>query len=438
MKVYNFKGGVHPPEKKNLSKDQPIEKLPIPDRLVILTQQHTGAPCEPLVKPKDYVYKGQKIGDKQAFITAPIHAPTSGTVKRIGLYSHPNGRPVLGIEIEPDGKDELFQEIPITDSWYNLSPEEIRHRIREAGIVGLGGAAFPTHVKISPPPEKKIDTVILNGAECEPYLTIDYRIMLEKPDLVVEGLKIIMYVVGVKKGIIGIEENKKDVVDQLKKYTDSSIEIVVLPTKYPQGSEKHLIKAILGREVPSGGLPLDVGVIVNNVGTAVAIAEHFRTGLPLISRGITISGEGINYPKNLEVLIGTPLNKIVEAAGGFKEVPGKIIFGGPMMGVAIYDLETPIIKGTSGILVIPERESRYYEPLPCVRCGKCIDVCPMGLIPTTLAKYIEKDKLIEAEEMGIIDCIECGSCNYICPSKRPLLQWIRVGKMDILLKRKRQ
>lgn len=437
MKIYGFKGGVHPPENKDFSKNSPIEKLPIPERLIILTQQHTGAPCDPLVKPKDHVFKGQKIGDKQVFVTAPIHAPTSGVVKKIGLYPHPSGRLVLGIEIEPDGKDEVFPDLPKNKAWHDLAPEEIIQRIREAGIVGLGGAAFPTHVKISPPSEKKIDTIILNGSECEPYLTIDYRIMLEKPELVVEGLKILMYTVGVKRGIIGVEENKRDVVDRLKNYTDSEIEIVVLPTKYPQGSEKHLIKAILGREVPSGGLPLDVGVIVNNVGTAVAIAEHFRTGLPLISRGITITGRGVYSPKNLDVLIGTPVNKVIQAAGGFKGTPGKVIFGGPMMGVAIYDLEIPIIKGTSGVLVFSQEEVKYYEPIECVRCGKCVDVCPMGLIPTTLAKYVEKGKLIDAEELGILDCIECGSCNYICPSRRPLLQWIRIGKIDILSKRRR-
>jgi electron transport complex protein RnfC len=437
MKIYGFKGGVHPPEKKELSKDIPITKIPLPEKLIVLTVQHTGAPVTPLVKPKDYVFKGQKIGDAQAFVTAPIHAPTSGTVKRIALYPHPNGRNVLGIEIEPDGKEEIFPDISKDSSWQNLSPEDIRKRIREAGIVGLGGAAFPTHVKISPPPEKKIDTIILNGAECEPYLTIDYRLMLEKPQLIVEGLRILMYVLGVKKGIIGIENNKKDAVEVLRKYIDSDIEIAILPTKYPQGSEKHLIKAILDREVPSGGLPLDVGVVVNNVGTAVAIAEHFKTGLPLISRGVTVTGENVDSPKNLEVLIGTPVSKLIEAAGGFREKPGKIIFGGPMMGIAIYDMDTPVVKGTSGVVVFSERDAKYYEPVECVRCGKCVDVCPMGLMPTILAKYVRKDKLIEAEELGILDCIECGSCNYICPSRRPLLQWIRVGKTDILAKRRK-
>ncbi|MGB9788069.1 MAG: electron transport complex subunit RsxC [Dictyoglomus turgidum] len=437
MKILSFKGGVHPPEKKELSKDSPISKLPLPERLIIFTWQHTGASNDPLVKVKDYVYKGQKIGDKQAYVSAPIHAPTSGTVKRIGLYPHPTGKQMLGIEIEPDGKDEVYPDLPPSVNWQNLSPEEIKSRIREAGIVGLGGAAFPTHVKISPPPEKKIDTVILNGAECEPYLTIDYRLMLEKPELIIEGLHILMYVLGVKRGIIGIEDNKKDAVEVLKKYADSDIEIVTLPTKYPQGSEKHLIKAVLGREVPSGGLPMDVGVVVNNVGTAVAIAEHFRTGLPLISRGVTVTGEGVNSSKNLEVLIGTPVIKLIEYVGGFKGKPGKILFGGPMMGVAIYDLNTPIVKGTSGVVVFPEDKVEYYDPIPCVRCGKCLEVCPMGLMPTTLARYVKKGKLVEAEELGILDCIECGSCNYICPSRRPLLQWIRVGKTDILARRRK-
>ncbi|HOJ92777.1 MAG TPA: electron transport complex subunit RsxC [Dictyoglomaceae bacterium] len=437
MKFSTFKGGVHPPEKKDLSKDIPISKIPLPERLIIPIQQHTGAPAEPLVKPKSYVYKGQKIGDKQAFVTSPIHAPTSGTVKRIGLYPHSSGELVTAIEIEVDGKEELYPDLPEKVSWENLSPDEIRQRIREAGIVGLGGAAFPTHVKITPPSEKKIDTIILNGAECEPYLTIDYRLMLEKPELIIQGLKILMYVVGAKKGIIGIEENKKEAANLLRNYTDRDIEIALLYTKYPQGSEKHLIKALLNREVPSGGLPLDVGVIVNNVGTACAIAEHFNTGLPLISRGVTVSGEGVNSPKNLDVLIGTPVSKLIETAGGFREEPGKIIFGGPMMGVAIYNLETPIIKGTSGVVVFRKKDVKYYEPMTCVRCGRCVDVCPMGIIPTAIASYVEKEKIVEAEELGALDCIECGSCNYTCPSRRPLLQWIRMGKAEILAKKRK-
>ncbi|MCX7845166.1 MAG: electron transport complex subunit RsxC [Dictyoglomaceae bacterium] len=436
MKLLTFRGGVHPPTKKDLTKSSPITSISLPERLFIPTQQHTGAPAQPLIKVKDHVFKGQKIGDVQSFVTAPIHAPTSGTVRKIGFHPHPTGRPVLTIEIESDGKDELFPEIFPT-SWENLSPDEIRKRIREAGIVGLGGAAFPTHVKITPPPEKKIDTVILNGAECEPYLTIDYRLMLEKAELIIEGLQILMYVLGAKKGIIAIEDNKKDAEEILKKYLKKDMEIIFLQTKYPQGSEKQLIKAILGREVPSGGLPLDVGVVVNNVGTACAIAEHFKTGLPLISRGVTITGEGIKKPKNLDVLIGTPVFKLIEECGGFSDTPGKVIFGGPMMGVTIYSLATPIVKGTSGVLVFPRSFIKNHEPLSCVRCGRCLDVCPMNLSPTVIAEYSRLKKMDLAEKEGALDCMECGSCSYICPSRRPLVQWIRIAKSEIIEKRRK-
>ncbi|MCS7201229.1 MAG: electron transport complex subunit RsxC [Dictyoglomus sp.] len=436
MGFLTFRGGVHPPTKKDLSKSSPITSIALPERFFIPTQQHTGAPAQPLVKVKDYVYKGQKIGDAQSFVTSPIHAPTSGFVRKIGFHPHPTGKPVLTIEIESDGKDEVFPDIsPI--SWENLSPDEIRRKIREAGIVGLGGAAFPTHVKITPPPEKKIDVVILNGAECEPYLTIDYRLMLEKPELIIEGLQILMYVLGVKKGIIAIEDNKKDAGEILKKYLKKDMEIVVLKTKYPQGSEKQLIKAILGREVPSGGLPLDVGVIVNNVGTACAIAEHFKTGLPLISRGVTVTGEGIKEPKNLNVRIGTPVFKLIEECGGFSDVPGKVIFGGPMMGVTIYSLATPIVKGTSGVLVFPRSFIKNNDTLACVRCGRCLDVCPMNLIPTVIAEYSRLRKTELAEKEGALDCMECGSCSYICPSRRPLVQWIRMAKSEIFEKRRK-
>lgn len=436
MGLLSFRGGVHPPTKKELSKSLPITPLSLPERLFIPTQQHTGAPAQPLVKVGDYVYKGQRIGDAQSFVTAPIHAPTSGTVRKIAFHPHPSGRPVLTIEIECDGKDELFSEISPT-SWENLSPDEIRKRIREAGIVGLGGAAFPTHVKITPPPEKKIDSVILNGAECEPYLTIDYRLMLEKSELVVEGLQILMYVLGVKRGIIALEDNKKDAGDVLRKYLKGDMEIRFLKTKYPQGSEKQLIKAVFGREVPSGGLPLDVGVVVHNVGTACAIAEHFKRGLPLISRGVTVTGEGIKEPKNLNVPIGSPVFKVIEECGGFLDTPGKVIFGGPMMGVAIYSLATPIIKGTSGVLVLPRSFIKNPEPLPCVRCGRCFDVCPMNLIPTMIAEYSRLRKIELAEKEGALDCMECGSCSYICPSRRPLVQWIRIAKSEIIEKRRK-
>ena len=427
----SFKQGIHPPEEKKLSKDKKIVKIPPPSQVIIPLSQHTGAPCRPLVSKKDKVEKGQKIGDQDAFISSPVHSSVTGKVVSIEKWPHPTLGEAEAVIIEREGEEEKnspSREVDLS----SLSPQDIRKIVREAGIVGMGGAAFPTHVKLSPPEGKKIDTVILNGCECEPYLTADYRIMLERSDDCIFGLKAIMRATGAKRGYIGIENNKKEAISLMKEKIkgEKNIEVISLKTKYPQGAEKILIKAILKREVPSGGLPLDVGVVVNNVGTSVAIAEAIKFGKPLIERVITVTGYGVEKPCNLLVPIGTPIKYILDFCG-CKEDVSVVINGGPMMGIAQYSLDAPIIKGTSGILVISENTVSLDKESPCVRCARCVDHCPMGLLPTTLAKLVKKEKWDKLVEFNIMDCIECGCCTYVCPSKIPIVQLIKWGKNEL-------
>jgi Na+-translocating ferredoxin:NAD+ oxidoreductase subunit C len=340
------------------------------------------------------------------------------------------GKMVNSVVIENDFREEWIQ-LKDNPDYMSLSPEELKEKVKAAGIVGMGGAAFPTAVKLSPPKEKKIDAVLINGAECEPYLTADYRMMLEKPGEVAEGLKILMKILGVQKGYIGIENNKPDAVAKMKEAAavEPGIEVLPLEVKYPQGAEKMLIRAILGREVPPRALPMDVGVVVQNVGTALAIYEAARFGKPLIERVVTVTGEGITEPKNLLVRIGTKISDLVEECGGFKQGVGKVISGGPMMGFALSSLDVAVTKGTSGILVLPEADLSHVDGFgPCIRCSRCIDACPMGLMPSMLSILSEKGYYEEAKEYNLFDCFECGSCAYVCPSKRPIVQLVRLAK----------
>ncbi|HCJ66111.1 MAG TPA: electron transport complex subunit RsxC [Elusimicrobia bacterium] len=429
-----FHGGIHPAEEKN-TKDIPIRQAREPKKVVLPLQQHTGVPCQPLVKVGDEVKVGQKIGDVNALISAPVHSSVSGKVVAIEPYLHPTGSIVSSVIIESDEKNTLSEEIKPRANLENISLEEIKKIIREAGIVGLGGAAFPTHVKLSPPKEKKIDTLILNGAECEPYLTADYRLMVERTEEIISGMKLLMKALSVERGIIGIEDNKPEAIKTVGKAISegNSLKVVSLRTKYPQGSEKHLIKSILNREVPSGGLPLDVGVVVNNVGTAYAVYEAVVKGLPLIKRVVTVSGNGVKEPQNLEVKIGTLFQDLISQCGGFDGKIEKIIMGGPLMGIAQYTTEVPVVKGTTGILVL--RDSGVIQSRPCIRCGRCIDVCPVYLMPTMYALLVEHKKWEDAEKYNILDCIECGCCAYICPSRIPLVHYIKYGKTELLMKR---
>lgn len=435
-----FKGGVHVPHYKGLTEKTPLKRAKEPELVTIPLQQHIGAPCEPLVKVGETVKVGQKIGQAEAFVSAPVHSSVSGTVKKIAPMMSPTGMTVNCITIESDGNNELHEGVVKPDkNLDSMNQKEVLEIIKNAGITGMGGAGFPTHVKLSPPPEKEIDTIILNGAECEPYLTADHRLMVERPEMVVLGLKAIMKAVGVDKGFVAVENNKPDAIKALRKVSknEANIEVVSLKAKFPQGDEKRIINAVTGREVPSGGLPMDVGVVVDNVGTANAIAEAVEEGKPLFERIATITGKGVKKPQNLIVKIGTSFKEIIEQCGGFNGTPGKIVMGGPMMGLSQYTLEVPVIKGTSGILILSEEEAKPGPVQPCIKCGKCLEVCPVNLQPLYISKFSLNRKYDRAEEFHALDCIECGSCSFICPSKRPLVESIRVAKREIIAKKKK-
>jgi len=437
-----FKGGVHPEYHKELTATMAVKVMKPPEKVVIPLQQHIGAPCEPLeaIEVGAEVKKGQKIADSSGFVSAPIHASVSGKVTAIGPYNHPLGRPVESITIESDGQDQWDENIEPPGNPDKLTSEEIQKIVREAGIVGLGGATFPAHVKLSPPKEKKIDVVVINGAECEPYLTADHRVMLEKPGEIVFGLKMMIKALGAEKGVIGIEDNKADAIKVMEQAVSEEDNITVTPlhTKYPQGAEKMLIEVTTGRIVPAGGLPLDVGVVNHNVGTAVAITDAVREGKPLIERVLTVTGSGINRPANLLVRAGTLVSEVIELCGGLKENTLKLIIGGPMMGIAQPSPDLPVIKGTSGILALTDEDVYLAESSPCIRCAKCVDGCPMYLLPTTIAQAAEHELYKRAEKLYAMDCFECGCCAYICPSKIPLVQWIRIAKAEITKAKKKQ
>ena len=439
MRTVSFERGIHPPEWKEATRDKPIVQAPLPEEVVIPLSQHAGAPTTPLVAVGDRVKTGMKIGASEALISAPVHASVSGEVKAIGPYPHPLGTKVQSVVIASDGKDEWEKGEAVPD-FHSLPPAEIRKRVREAGIVGLGGAAFPTAVKLTPPAGKTIDTFILNGAECEPYLSADHRLMLEHADEILEGMAIIMYTLGVKRGIVAIEANKEDAITLMQEKVGAreGWEVVRLQTKYPQGGEKQLIKAILGREVPSGGLPLDVGVVVNNVGTALAGREAIREGKPLVKRVLTVTGPRVGNPQNLRVRIGTRFREILAGAEADMGEGVRLVMGGPMMGIAQHTAEVPVIKGTSGILVLDPDDVFFAEPLACIRCGFCVDHCPVGLTPCDIGSFVENNLFPAAEELGIFDCMECGSCAYVCPARRHLVHLMKFGKAELIRQRKKK
>ncbi|RKY66174.1 MAG: electron transport complex subunit RsxC [Candidatus Latescibacterota bacterium] len=420
----SFRGGVHPPYNK-VTQDRPIERVRPPERVVVPLSQHTGAPCEPSVEKGQEVQRGQKLGEAKAFISAPVHTPISGVVKEIAPHPHPVLGEALAVVVEGGGEMEDWPRGEVDPD--SLEPEEIRMRVREAGVVGLGGAAFPTAVKLSPPEDKPIDTVILNGCECEPYLTADHRTMLERAEDCILGLKLVMRAVGAERGMIGVEANKPDAMEALRHASDGEVEVVPLKVKYPQGAEKMLIKAVLDREVPTGGLPMDVGVVVQNVGTAVAIAEAVRDGKPLIERVVTVAGE-VGRPGNYLVPIGTPFSYLLEVAGGLQEGASQVVMGGPMMGIAQRSLEVPVVKGTSGVLAL---RALPYEEGNCIRCARCVDHCPMELMPTLFVKFAKGERWDLLERAHIMDCIECGSCAYVCPARIPIVHYIKLGKLKV-------
>ncbi len=433
LKKRTFHGGAHPPEGKHYTEKKPIEKMPAPEQVVIPLQQHIGAPSEAIVKPGDLVKIGDPLSEPKGFVSVPVHASVSGKVLKVVPMPHPLGRKVLSVIIQNDGEDAMSDAVQPNDDYMSLSVADMRKKIQMAGIAGMGGATFPTHVKLSPPEEKPIDTLIINGVECEPYLTADHRLMLEHTDEILAGVKILQKILNVKSTYIAIEKNKPDAIKKMQEATksDSTVEVVPLKVKYPQGAEKQLINAITGREVPTGGLPMDVGCLVQNVGTTRAIYEALAKGKPLYERVVSVTGPGIKEPKNLLVRLGTSFQSVIDYCGGYTEDVAKLIMGGPMMGLAQYSDEVPVIKGTSGILLLTEAFVRTSDPLPCIGCNRCVDTCPMHLVPTKLAEFADFKRYEEAEKWGIMDCIECGTCTFVCPAKRHLLQSIRFGKFEI-------
>lgn len=438
MKTFKI-GGVHPSENK-LSATSPIRQAGLPKQAVFSLFQHIGAPAKPVVAKGDVVKVGTMLADAEGFVSAPVYSSVSGKVNKIDAIVDASGyrRPAIFVDVEGDeweeGIDRSETLVTLAER-PELTAKDIVTKIKEAGIVGMGGATFPCHVKLSPPPGTKAECVIINAVECEPYLTADHRLMLEKPEEILVGVELIMKAVGVSKGYIGIENNKPDAIKLLteKAVKHPNIEIVPLKVKYPQGGEKQLIDAVIGREVPAPpALPIHVGAVVQNVGTTFAIYEAVMKNKPLFERVITVTGKSMKNPSNLLARIGTPMSQLLEECGGLPEDSGKVIGGGPMMGKTLMNLDVPVCKGSSGLLVLNEKESRRAEVQPCIRCAKCVGACPMGLEPYLLATASNLRNWDRAEENGITSCIECGSCQFTCPSARPLLDNIRMGKTTVM------
>lgn len=433
MKTFKI-GGVHPAENK-FSADQAIEVLELPKQVSIPIAQSLGAPSNAIVVKGDMVKVGQLIAKGEAFISSNIHSSVSGKVMKVDDILDASGYRRTAVMIAVDG-DEWEESIDRSDKLkkeISLSKEEIVKKVHEMGIVGLGGATFPSHVKLMVPQGKKAELLIINGVECEPYLTADHRLMLEKADEMMIGIQILMKGLDVSRAIIGIENNKPDAIAHLKSIVSNypGIEIEALKVQYPQGGEKQLIEAVIGRQVPSGKLPIEVGAVVNNVGTAFAVYEAVQKNKPLFERIVTVTGKSLSKPGNYMVRVGTSTNELIEKAGGLPEDTSKVVSGGPMMGKALNAVDVPVVKGTSGVLLFKEDEAKRIEPSNCIRCGKCITVCPMGLEPVLIAQYSEIEMYENVEAERAMDCIECGSCQYTCPAARPLLDYIRLGKFRV-------
>ncbi|MDL2274225.1 electron transport complex subunit RsxC [Oscillospiraceae bacterium OttesenSCG-928-G22] len=427
-----FRGGVHPDPGKKATRDKATKALPPPGMVVIPMSMHIGGPCQPLVRVGSTVKMGQKIGESPSPVSAPVHASVSGKVTAVEPRLHPNGTKVLSVVIENDGQDTLDESVAPKGSVESLSGEELVSIIKEAGIVGLGGAGFPTHLKITSG-LSQVDTLMIDAAECEPYLTANHRTLLEKPEEVIGGIRILMKLYNTRNAIIGIESNKMDAYKVLLRTLPkgSDISVKLLKTKYPQGGEKQLTYALTGKEVPPGQLPSAIGCVSFNTDTCAAIHRAVTTGMPLIDRTVTVSGSAVANPQNLTCRIGTLFEDLIAGAGGYREDPYKIIMGGPMMGIAVQSLDMPVIKGTTALLSF-SREKNYVEKDPmCIRCGRCVDVCPMNLMPLTLYQYYEKEMFSDLEKLNLSDCIECGSCTFICPGRLHLAQSFKVAKFRL-------
>jgi len=426
-----FRHGIHPEEFKNLTAHLSVERMPFVDEYTVPLSQHTGAPSIPIVRKGQYVKRGEMVAKPGGFVSVAQHAPVSGTVTSIELADHPNGFLVESIKIKADpfSTQTVPQNEPL--AWNRMDFKEFITEVQKAGLVGLGGASFPAHVKFSIPDGKKCRYIIANGCECEPFLTSDHRIMLEYASELVQGLTILRHFLPAEKVFIGIEDNKSDAVDVLKseiKKQNCDFEIIPLKVKYPQGAEKMLIKAVLKKEVPSGKLPIDVESLVSNVGTLVALSQYFMNSVPLIERVVTVTGTALRRPANLMVPVGTPIRDVIEWCGGVTDEAIRILLGGPMMGIAQKTLDTPVTKGISGILVLTENEVQDLTTYKCIRCGRCVEVCPMFLNPSLMGLFARKEMYDDLEQMHVLDCFECASCSFVCPSGIPLVQSFRVAK----------
>ncbi len=437
-----FSHGVHPPENKDLTSGAPIRRMPFPEEIVLPLRQHAGKPAKLLVKVGDRVERGDKIAEADGFVSVPIHSSAAGEVVGIGWWPHPDGSMAQAVRIKVEKYSPQIPRPRVIPRWEGLDAEQVVAAVQKGGVVGLGGAAFPTHVKLLPPKHTPIDLLLVNGAECEPYLTTDHRTMVEFPQRVLYGVRIMMRALGVERAVIGVEKNKPDAIQALRDAVpeDLNVEVIGLTVKYPQGAEKMLIKAVTGREVPSGKLPMHVGAVVQNVGTIACIAEIFETGLPLIERIVTVTGPGVRRPSNLLVPVGTKVRDVLEFCGGIEDDVTEIVFGGPMMGAAQPDLDAPITKGTTGVVVLTEKESRARDVYPCIHCGHCLDACPMFLNPSLMGSLAQLARYQEmVDRTNLWDCMLCGACSYVCPSNIPLSQMFGLAKYQLgRLRRKEQ
>jgi electron transport complex protein RnfC len=429
--IRSFTGGVHPPDMKGATASSRTRPGPVPERIVLPMSQHLGAPCAPVVAKGDRVKRGQVVGTVDALISAPVHSPVAGEVIEVGPALTPAGVRSECVVIAPDAVQDLDTFVPV-----DASRDDVRATVRAAGIVGLGGAAFPSSVKLTPPKNFSIDTVILNGCECEPFLTCDHRLMLEQADAVIAGAEIIASVVGATRVVIAVEDNKPDAIEALRAVTDGAgVEVAALRTNYPQGAEKQLIWAVTGRAVPRGQLPAAVGVLVHNVATAVAVADAVERRKPLMERVVTVTG-AVGAPANYRALIGTPIAALIEASGGLAADAERVIAGGPMTGQALASLEVPVVKGPSGIVALTKGQTApaVDGDQPCIRCGRCVEACPMTLHPMSIASHADRRMWNGVERFNALDCIECGCCSYVCPTRRPLVQLIKLGKAALMAK----
>ncbi|MFD2175213.1 electron transport complex subunit RsxC [Rhodobacter lacus] len=439
--LFSFKG-VHPDPRKYLSSESEIETMPIPTLIRLPLQQHIGAEAEPVVQRDDYVLKGQLIAKARGPVSANIHAPTSGRVIAVGHFTapHPSGLPVPTITIRPDGEDTWGPHLPRIRP-ENATPEEIAAQVAEAGIVGMGGATFPSAVKLNLRAKYDLHTLVINGAECEPYLTCDDRLMRERAEEIADGIGIMGRALGVKQIIVAIESNKPQAIDAMSRYNralDYTFQVKVVPTQYPMGSEKHLVRLLTGKETPARALTADLGVVVHNVATAHAVHNAVRYGEPLITRIVTVSGRGIKRPANVKVLLGTPVSEVIAHCGGFVEEPDRLLLGGPMMGQPIANRRVPIVKGSNGILALTRAETPGNEVMPCIRCGRCVQGCPVGLTPFDMNARIQADDLDGAAKIGLMDCLTCGCCSYNCPANISLVQTFHFAKGKLAEKQSRK